>query len=259
MVDIRTLYDRKEPLSNRQAALRLRTLHSYDHWLDALVNPRDDDRLLDVGCGIGSHLARWTPRVANAVGIEPSVELHRAAQQALSGLRTFDGHTPETLLGKAEEVVPTLARRGFTVAVASYSIYYMDAEAVIESLDAALAPSARLVLVGSPDENDRQLLEFHTAAGGVVPPSYAPGFSDVRKYAGVVAPRFAEVLTQRLENPAVFESASDFLEYYYATSLFVESEKLTPGLRENAAQVATGQEFPFWLRKLVDALVAVRW
>jgi hypothetical protein len=64
---------------------------------------------------------------------------------------------------------------------------------------------------------------------------------------------------QRLENPAMFESAPEFLEYYYATSLFVESVRETPGLREKAAEVAARQEYPFRLRKLVDALVAIRW
>jgi ubiquinone/menaquinone biosynthesis C-methylase UbiE len=62
-----------------------------------LVAPRRGERLLDVGCGTGEHLALFQNSGCDVTGIDPSAPMLAVARQKL-------GHKVELLPGKAEDL-----------------------------------------------------------------------------------------------------------------------------------------------------------
>jgi ubiquinone/menaquinone biosynthesis C-methylase UbiE len=202
-------------------------------WFLELVNPKSGDRVLDIGCGSGNHLLPLARICAEAIGIDASEQLvretqERAAAQGLTNVRALNGSGDDF----------QLPGESFEIAFCNFAIYYMDVPAVIARMAGHLTTGGTAYVMGSPDENAKELLEIHLQATDFVPDVYAPGYSDIRKYFTHMDRHFQKVGFRRFENPVAFPSIEYFMEYYTSTNLYQTSKDATPKLAEKITEAA---------------------
>ena len=121
----------------------------------ALLRPRREDRIVDVGTGTGhtaAYLARWSDHVT---GVDPEPDMLGAARHAygdLPGLAFAHG---------AGEALP-FPDNAFDGAVARHTLHHhVDVEATLREVHRVLRPGGRLVLVDetAPDPEHAAWLE----------------------------------------------------------------------------------------------------
>ena len=235
MTETSGLYGSSKPLRQRIDAQARYGTRDLTAWFLDLAAPGPAEAVLDIGCGSGNHLIPFAKAAGSAVGIDSSEELVASAQRAA---REASLDNVRVLVGSGDAF--DLEGERFDIAMCNFAIYYMDAPRVIELLAAHLKPDGRAYVMGSPDENARELMEIHGTATAYVPGVYAPGYSDVRKYEPVMRSSFAECVFHRFENPVVFPSVEAFMSYYLGTTLFQASDGETEDLEARIAAAAKG-------------------
>ena len=233
MTDTSSLYRSSKPLTQRIDAQQQYGTRDLTAWFLGLAAPRPTDAVLDIGCGSGNHLIPFAKAAGSAVGIDTSEELVASAQRAA---RAASLNNVRVLVASGD--VFDLEGETFDIAMCNFAIYYMDAPRVIELMARHLKPEGRAYIMGSPDENARELMEIHRRATGFVPDVYAPGYSDVRKYEPTMRASFHTCTFHRFENPVIFPSVQAFLGYYLATTLFQASAGVTADLEAKVTAIA---------------------
>ena len=233
MTETSSLYQSSKPLRQRIDAQAQYGTRDLTAWFLDLAAPGPAEAVLDIGCGSGNHLIPFAKAAGSAVGIDSSEELAASARRAARD-ESLDNVRVLVASGDAFD----LAGQTFDIAMCNFAIYYMDALRVIELMAHHLKPDGRAYIMGSPDENARELMEVHGRATAFVPGVYAPGYSDVRKYESAMRTHFSSCAFHRFENPVVFPSVEAFLDYYLATTLFQASAGVTDGLEAKVTAVA---------------------
>ena len=202
-------------------------------WLVHLLAPRLSDRLLDIGCGSGNHLLPLARHCGAVTGIDVSPDLLAAAKVAAreQGLRNV------TLVQGSGDAFD-IGRQRFDIVICNFAIYYMDAPEVIRRMASHLTREGVAYVGGSPDENAAELMQIHGEATSHVPETYAPGYSDVRKYAPTMLQHFSSCAFHRFVNPVRFPTTAVFSQYYEATALFKQSLPQEPQLLEKVVDAS---------------------
>jgi SAM-dependent methyltransferase len=187
------------------------------------------DALLDVACGTGEQLARWSQIVGprgRAVGADFSPEAIAIASTRVA----------EALVADAAAI--PLDDSSFDALCCNYAIYYFDdVPRALREWRRLLRPGGRLVVTGPAEGNNRELYDFHREASGRQPSDadlLANGFLADQGFHHLVDAGFTQALLTEFENRIFFPDPESFLKYWTATSLFL----LTVPPAERAEKVA---------------------
>lgn len=208
------------------------------------------ESLVDVGCGSGTLLQRFSERVApdgEARGFDISSEAIESAR--LLGVRA----------DVADAVNLPIDDSQLDALTCIFAIYYHDdLAAVLAEFARVVKVGGRLVVAGPALDTNRELYEFHKRATGANPSDadkIALGFVAERVRDGLARAGFEELDTATHTNRVVFPAPSDFLDYWKATSLFAR----TPGASlEEGRRVLRERSGAVTLTKRVTLLSAVR-
>jgi ubiquinone/menaquinone biosynthesis C-methylase UbiE len=205
--------------------------------------------LLDLCCGAGAHLARFSARVApggQALGVDFSEDAVARARAAGC----------EAVAGDAT-ALPMVADAWATSANCAFGIYYLDdIDAALREWHRVLRPGGTLVISGPAEGTNAELYAFHERATGSGPSDADTLAVRVMASLGerLTAAGFSDVRTHELTNPVRFAPA-DFLAYWTSTSLFAR----TNGAREEQGRaLAERGEIPDRVTKRVRIVIARR-
>jgi ubiquinone/menaquinone biosynthesis C-methylase UbiE len=116
----------------------------------AFLDPRPDDAVLDLGCGVGHTLRRIAPRVRLAIGADATPGMLEGART----LMTREGIANVTLVVTAAESLPFLDASfdGVTCRLAAH--HFADVERAFSEVARVLKPGGRFVLADNyaPDD-----------------------------------------------------------------------------------------------------------
>lgn len=244
------LHNATEPLTQRidlQTKFGTRDLAT---WFLELASPNPTDRVLDIGCGSGNHLVPFANVTTNVTGLDISEELLQVARSTACSLGL---ENVRLIRGSGDSF--DLKGETFDLIFCNFAIYYMNATEVIGRMARHLTPRGTAYVMGSPDENAPELLDIHARATDFLPETYAPGYSDIRKYQRIMEQFFGEFTFHRFINPINFPSPEQFLNYYRATDLFQSSLAVEPSLEAKVREICEqifGAQGRIRITKVVD-------
>jgi SAM-dependent methyltransferase len=124
---------------------------SFHRFVERLLQVRADDRVLDLGCGLGEQLIPAAETAAHVVGVDVSGEMVEALRKRLPRANA------ELVRGDMDALAELGLCGPFSLAYSVYSIYYSrDPARLVRDVAARLAgPRARLVVV-APDVLNNQ-------------------------------------------------------------------------------------------------------
>lgn len=146
---------------------------AYGESLIDLLEPRADERILDLGCGSGQLTAKIAQSGAEVMGIDRSEEMIAEARRNFSGLRFEVGDAAKFTVGKT-----------FDAVFSNAALHWVqDADGVAQSVASALRPGGRFVVEMGGKGNVQTIIDALRSAGPVEIPWYFPS---VGEYASIL-------------------------------------------------------------------------
>lgn len=209
-------YYENSSLERRLAVQREYQQYDLRKWLFHLYKLEAGvDKMLDVGCGTAGDLIEWFFYYGKGKGIDASKKYTEMARKEVKRIKI---RNIKIELGEAERMIEP--QREYDLIVSNFAFYYFDTKLVLELMYRALKPSGVICIGGSPDENAREFNDMvYTLLGDDVPPVFAKGFSDVRKYEKLFRGYFKDIQFYRLINEIRFPSIMAYMEYVCSTPL----------------------------------------
>ena len=212
------------------------------------------DVLIDVGCGTGQHLVRFTEIVGesgSARGFDFSEKAVAEARKRGVRADQADGAKLPVEDGACNKLS------------SSFAIYYLrDATETLIEWKRVLKTGGRLAVSGPASDTNAELYDFHRALTGKGPQDtdlMALGFvNDCKPILEKLG--FRDVAVDTFTNPISFPTAEEFVTYWQNTSLFARSvddadrDKVIAEGRKKAA----AQSGPWVVTKRVEVATAVR-
>jgi ubiquinone/menaquinone biosynthesis C-methylase UbiE len=233
MRDQTDLHKRAKPLMQRIDLQKKYGTRDLADWFLKLAAPRPADTVLDIGCGSGKDLIAFAQVCSRAVGIDISRELLKAAREAVDSLNLNNVRLVE-VPGDSFD----LGEERFSIIMCNFAIYYLDVEETIKRMARCLTPAGTAYIMGSPDENARELMQIHGQATDFLPDVYAPGYSDIHKYQSLMRKYFRECLFHRFLNPVNFPGPDEFTSYYTSTTLFQRTHEVDENIEAKIAEIS---------------------
>ena len=211
-------------------------------------------KMVDVGCGSGQHLVRFT----EAVGSEGSAHGYDFSPKAVENTRKRG--MPADVADGAN--LP-LENESVDALSSSFSMYYLpDVNATLTEWHRVVRPGGRVVISGPADDTNKELYEFHQAIVGVGPADtdlMALGFVQALPEPAAKA-GFQECKVETFTNPIQFPTDEAFLDYWMNTSIFartVEDDKRDEIRAKGKAHLAD-KSAPFVITKRVAVAICIR-
>jgi ubiquinone/menaquinone biosynthesis C-methylase UbiE len=110
----------------------------------ALLDPKPDDVVLDVGCGPGTQLIGLAPCIRSGYGVDPAEQMIRRATDEAAGCPNLHFH-----VGSAQRLPDDVRVAGVNKIFSNYALHHLADEtkcAAIHGLSALLPADGRLVL-----------------------------------------------------------------------------------------------------------------
>jgi SAM-dependent methyltransferase len=204
--------------------------YEINDWILGIAKPCSGERVLDLGCGTGKQLVPLAARVGEAgvaVGLdcsEPALAEARAAADAAgqSRVRLVPGR-----LEQLEAALPPPFQ--YDLAVCCFALYYSSTpERTLREAARLKAPGGRLFVCGPARENNREFVAFCDAV--VTREAQTRRRDDTLTFMdesapGLFAAVFGSVEWFRFENPIVFPSPDDVLDYWRSYHLYSASHE----------------------------------
>ncbi len=196
-----------------------------DQWNTEVLQPTDDMKILDVGCGAGKQCflySDYTNRQADITGTDFSEELLGKAREKLADRGDRNVRFGFMDFNKKFEFEDNT----FDLLSSAFAIYYAsdldftfgEAHRVLRSTDPASGkPGGRLFVTGPLPENKQMFYEIiKEATNQPIPPM--PGSSRFKgEIYKTIESKFAKTELLKFENPITFPEVAPFIEYVRAS------------------------------------------
>jgi ubiquinone/menaquinone biosynthesis C-methylase UbiE len=110
-----------------------------------LLDPRQDDIVLDLGCGPGTQLIELARSIRSGYGVDPAEEMIRRARTEIAGHANLHFY-----VGSAQDIPDIIYTAGINKIFSNYALHhlsYQDKHVAIKSLS-ELLPTGGLLILG---------------------------------------------------------------------------------------------------------------
>lgn len=213
-----------------------------DDWIIGLLNLKEDENILDVGCGGGKQLISYFSVVKNGriFGCDISNELLDMAREKVGEQNsiTFFQHDMNQKFSFDDNL--------FDVLTACFSIYYVeDSRAIIKEFSRILKQEGRLLIVGPTPKNTEDFWQLHEKVTGREVDEKAL-YRRARihdEFIPLMKNYFQNCRVSIFNNTLRFESAAELIDYYTASPIFkeisngVDKEEIVRKMKEEVDKV----------------------
>lgn len=210
-----------EQLSNR---LDCNTSSSSDlnDFIFRIIQPRESDVALDIGCGSGKQLREIAKRVKTVTGLDISRELVDTIRASLPGQNNV-----QLLVGSMDNLKDFDFESQFSLVYSAYSLYYSkDIDKLITCIRSSLNGNGSRCFVVAPDiGNNAEWFDdlraiFELPADILTSPRISRG-----KILPALLNSFPEVHCHHFENAVEFKSVDELMKYYDGCGSYCRPEK----------------------------------
>lgn len=202
-----------------------------NEWIFSRVNPRPNERWLDLGCGRGEQSLLLARIVESVTSIDLSEKSLEALREADPSGRITTIHTD------LDKVATFIEGQEFDGVVGSYSLYYAnDPVRLFRTIRSVLANNGRLFFCGPAHANNVELRTLSAEATGdrsYLDPTRPSTFME-EEAPTICTSLFGKVERFTFENPVRFTSADDLVDYWTSHNLYREAA--LPRFRDLAEQ-----------------------
>lgn len=175
-----------------------------------LADPRPDDRVLDIGCGLGAHLLPISEAVHHIKGIDLSPEL----LETLGG-RLEDKGNVSLQAGDMDQLLPRLPDESHSLIYSIYALYYSrDLPALVAQVHRLLRPGGRFLVVAPDVGNNQGWFQDLSRLFRLPEEILASPRVSREKILPPVLEHFHEVRCRKFGNQVRFTSLDKLMAYY---------------------------------------------
>lgn len=235
--------------------------YEINDWILKMINLKEGEKVLDVGCGIGKQAIEYSKIVGIAgivVGIDISEDILRAAEERAKEEKV----EIQFFKYNANNIPFYFAKDNFFDLVSCcFAIYYLeDVKKFLLEVKKKLRSGGRVFVVGPTMQNAKEMLNLHSKIFDEDSPQiYEKRMEDeviplMKKY-------FSNIEVIIFDNILVFPTSGIFLSYYTSTSLFSKSLKRKSNYLKNMqdeVDLIIAQNRKFELHKQVFGILGYK-
>jgi len=194
--------------------------YEINDWILGILDLKEGERVLDVGCGNGKQVIAYARKVplGLVVGTDVSSQLLKEAQ-----MRVKQEKVKVSFIKHDANLPFQFKDNSFDVGSCCFAIYYfLDIEKFLLEMKRVLKEGGRIFITGPTLENAKKMLLLHSKIT-----SREVSQLRERRMRDEIIPLvkkfFRLVKVSIFDNPVTFPDSQSFLDYYASTLLFKES------------------------------------
>lgn len=196
---------------------------SFEDWVLDRIGVRDNESVLDVGCGQGRFLLPIARRMRDSSGNVTGCDLSAGVMSELRALVQGEDLPVELLVGDIEDL--PFDDETFDLVMANHMLYHVPSiPRALSEVRRVLRPAGRFIATTNAQPGMRELHDLHVDTMRELEIPYTPTTSEdwfsLDNGRGVLEDAFGSVAAHRYEGGFEVTDAQPVLDYYKATQLF---------------------------------------
>ena len=205
----------KEKLDKRIKTHEEYSKYEINDWIFDIIKIKNNDSILDVGCGTGKQLI---PIAKKTNGIVVGVDVKNESLDYIKEILKGKNNNVKLILSSMEEMYDKLKEfPKFDIIISCFAIYYSKKpEEIIKQLKGLLKNGGKFFICGPSINNNKALLELHSKIGEL--PKMHKGFFE--NFAmPFIKENFDNVQVFKFKNPVTFPDINSLVEYWLSYSI----------------------------------------
>lgn len=205
----------KEKLDKRIKIHEKYSKYEINDWIFDILKIKDDDSILDVGCGTGKQLI---PIAEKTNGLVVGVDVKNESLDHIKEELKRNDNNVKLILSSMEDMHEKL--KGFPkfdIIISCFAIYYSKKpEETIKQLKELLKDGGKFFICGPSVNNNKALLDLHSKIGEL--PKMHKGFFE-NLAIPFIKENFNDAQIFEFKNPITFPDVNSLVEYWLSYSL----------------------------------------
>lgn len=211
----RSMSTDSEKLAKRIQAHEKYSEYDINEWIFGILKIKDNESVLDIGCGTGKQLIPATKKTKSlVVGVDASKESLESIEKAIGKKNP----NVKLVLSSMEDMQEKFRKfPKFDIIISCFAIYYSKNPAkTIIQLRGILKEGGRFFICGPGINNNKALLDLHSKIGKL--PKMHKGFFE--NFAiPFLKEKFKKAEVYKFENPLTFPDLNSLTEYWLSYSI----------------------------------------
>ena len=205
----------KEKLDKRIKTHEEYSKYEINDWIFDIIKIKNNDSILDVGCGTGKQLI---PIAKKTNGIVVGVDVKNESLDYIKEILKGKNNNVKLILSSMEEMYGKLKEfPKFDIIISCFAIYYSKKpEETIKQLKDLLKNGGKFFICGPSINNNKALLELHSKIGEL--PKMHKGFFE-NFAVPFIKENFGNVQVFKFKNPVTFPDINSLVEYWLSYSI----------------------------------------
>ncbi len=210
----------KEKLIKRIKTHEKYSKYDINKWIFDIIKLKENDSVLDVGCGTGKQLI---PIAEKTKGLVVGVDISKESLDHIKKATDGKDLNIKLILSSMEELYEKVRQLPkFDVIISCFAVYYSKKpEETLLQLKDLLKDNGRLFICGPSIDNNKALLDLHSRISEL--PQMRKGFFE--NFAiQFLKENFEKIETFAFQNPITFPDINSLAEYWLSYSIGDESK-----------------------------------